>query len=214
MDSEEERIRKGVVVVTEKGKRTIVEQIAKWVYIGATTAFGSVAISTQLTTQDIVWIFAFLIAVGLVGISKMFQNNRNEVRKRWAVRIELLFHTYRYRFRTFVLRQNKKYRDEDQKIHDHWQETVRDAYNRGVKKGINMGKEMIEQDFKDEVTVYRQQMSRQAEELARVKARFSGKIDDTCKDCPNRNTFSVLIDEAEEALRPPPSKKRKVKFDI
>ena len=113
MDSEEERIRKGVVVVTEKGKRTIVEQIAKWVYIGATTAFGSVAISTQLTTQDIVWIFAFLIAVGLVGISKMFENNRNEVRKRWAVRIELLFHTYRYRFRTFVLRQNKKYRDED-----------------------------------------------------------------------------------------------------
>ena len=214
IDSEEKRIKTGVTKVTTQGKRTVVEQTAKYVFLGATTAFGSVAISSQLEVQDIVWIFAFLVALGLLGFAKLFDNNRKKVRRKWGRRIDLLFHTYRYRFRTFILRQNKKYRSEDDRIHDHYQHLQSDAFNRGLKQGITIGKEMIEQDFKDEVTVYRQQMSRQAEELSRIKARFSGKIDEICKECPNANSFSVLIEETEKALEPPPHKKRLVRFDI
>jgi len=192
----------------------LAEWLVKWFFIGAMSTVGAQLLSLRLGQEGLFYVFVALIVLALLMFFWGIDRLRTEYKTRWSYRFSLFFNEMEREAKRNVLKQNQKYRSEDGKVHDHYNMLIKEERDNGIKQGINIGKEMIEEEFKDEVLTYRQQMKRQGDELGRIKARFSGKVEAVCQDCPNRRDFGLLLTETENILEPPIKKKSKVKFEI
>jgi hypothetical protein len=192
----------------------VAEWLAKWFFIGAMSTVGAQLLTIRFDVQELFYIFVALFVFGVWFFFWSIDKLRKEMRGRWAYRFSIYFNEQEREAKRNVLKQNQTYRSEDAKIHNHYTMLINEARESGIKQGIAIGKQMIEEEFKDEIDTYRQQMERQGTELGRIKARFSGKVEAYCQECPNRRDFGLLLTETESMLEPPKPKKKKVKFDL
>lgn len=192
----------------------LAEWFAKYFFMGAMATVGAQLLSIRYGVQELFYLFVAMFVFGLWFFFWSIGKIRSEYKTKWSYRFSIYFNEQEREAKRNVLKQNQTYRSEDAKIHNHYNMLINEARETGTKQGITIGKEMIEEEFKDEINTYRQQMMRQATELDRIKHRFAGKTEAECLDCPNRRDFGILLTDTEAILEPPKPIKKKVKFDV